>query len=73
MTLKILKILRQIPRCTTTHADQHSCKVSWLGQILFELRATQKRKDGQTDQGKSKCPPLKLGHNKSNLWFLSFI
>jgi hypothetical protein len=39
-----------------------------LGQILFELRATQRRTEGQTDgrtdRGKSKCPPLKWGHNK---------
>jgi hypothetical protein len=37
-----------------------------LGQILFELHATQKRTDGRTegrtDKGKSKCPPLKGGH-----------
>jgi hypothetical protein len=46
----------KIPRCKTTHADQLSSKVSWLGQLLLELRATQKgngltdgRKEGQTD------------------------
>jgi hypothetical protein len=42
-----------------------------LGQILFELRATQKRTDGRTDgwtdKGKSKCPPLKWGHKNSSV------
>jgi hypothetical protein len=49
-----------------------------LGQIRFELRATQKRMDGRkdgrmdgrmdgrTDKGKSNCPPLKFGHKKSS-------
>jgi hypothetical protein len=42
----------KIPRCTTSHADQHSCKVFMtLGQLLFELRATQKD-NGRTDRRK---------------------
>jgi hypothetical protein len=39
----------KISRCTTLHADQDFMT---LGQLLFELRATQKgngRKDGRMD------------------------
>jgi hypothetical protein len=47
-----------------------------VGQILFELRATQKRTEGQTDgrmgKGKSKCPSLKWGHKNENFNNLTF-
>jgi hypothetical protein len=31
----IKNIQKKIPRCTTTHADQHSCKASWLWVKYF--------------------------------------
>jgi hypothetical protein len=45
-----------------------------LGQILFELRATQKRTDGRKDGGTRvnlNPPPLKWGHKKAILMYES--
>jgi hypothetical protein len=67
ITLKIIKKSRwkypgaQLHMLINIPVKFHDSRSNELGATQ---KRTDRRKDGRTNKGKSKCPPLKWGHNK---------